>query len=158
MAVWQFRVYLIASAVAETRRIVPGMTVSAAVRDLISEWDNSTLPSEELCQLRMFLPAGRSWSKDLEVLGDLGSTCGTFYKENHIVSSIYARFDVRTPSIEVVGAVLKFASAMGCLQLTDDNEVISSSISDLKAEIIDSSAYRFVRDSKGFMADLGRMS
>lgn len=105
MAVWQFGVYLIASAVAETRRIAPGMTVSAAVRDLFSDWDNSMLPSEELCQPRMFLPPGRSWSKDLEVLGDLGSTCVTFHKENHIVSSMYARFDLRTLSIEVVGAV-----------------------------------------------------
>ena len=105
MAAWQFGVYLIANAVAETRRIASGMTVSAAVRDLFPEWDNSMLPSEELCQLRMFLPAGRSWSKDLEVLGDLGSTCVTFHKENYIVSSMYARFDLRTLSIEVVGAV-----------------------------------------------------
>jgi len=158
MAVWQFGIYFIASGVVETRGIVPGMTVSAAEHELITEWDNSTLPSEELRQLRMLLTAGQSWSKDLEVLGDLESTCVTFHKENHSVNSIYARFDLRTLSIEVVNAVMKFASAMGCLLLTDDNKVIASSISDLKTEIKDSSAYRFVRDPKGFIADLGKVS
>ena len=105
MAVWQFGIYFIASAVVETRRIVPGMTVSPAEHELFTEWGNSTLPSEELYTLRMLLPTGQSWSKDLEVLGDLESTCVTFHKENHSINSIYARLDLRTLSIEVVGAV-----------------------------------------------------
>jgi hypothetical protein len=158
MAVWQFGIYFIANAVAQTHRISTGMTVSASERELITEWGNLSLPAEGLRQLRLLLPAGHSWSNDLEVLGDLESTCLTFHKENHSVISIYARFDLRIFSIEVVNAVMKFASAMDCLLLTDDNKVISPSISDLKAEIKDSSAYRFVRDPKGFIADMSKAS
>jgi len=154
MAVWQFGIYFIANAIAATRRISPGMTVSAAERELITEWDNSALPSEELHQLRQILPIGQSWSDNLDVLGDLESTCLTIRKENHRVVSIRARFDLRTLSIEVVNAVMKFASAMDCLLLTDDNKVISPSLSVLKAEIKGSSAYRFVKDPRGFIADI----
>ena len=155
-AVWQCGIYFIPNAVAQTHRISTGMTVSAAERELIMEGDNSALPSEELRQLQLILPAGQSWSNDLEVLGDLESTCGAFHRENHSVISIYARCDLRTFSIEVANAVMKLASAMDCLLLTDDNKVISPSTSDLKAEIKDSSAYRFVKIPKGFIADLSK--
>jgi hypothetical protein len=56
------------------------MTVSATERELISEWDDLPLSSEELRQLRQILPVGKSWFNDLEVLGDLESTCLTIHK------------------------------------------------------------------------------
>ena len=58
MAVWQFGSYFIPNAVAQTHRVSTGTTVSAAERELITEWDNSALPSEKLRQLRLILPAG----------------------------------------------------------------------------------------------------
>jgi hypothetical protein len=90
------------------------------------------------------------------VLGDLESTCLTIHKENHRVGNILARFDLRTFSIGVANTVMKFANAMGCLLLTDENKVISPLLVALKAEIKLSHAYRFVKDPQDFIADLGR--
>jgi hypothetical protein len=63
---------------------------------------------------------------------------------------------LRTFSIGVANTGIKFANAMGCLMLTDENKVISPSLVALKAEIKLSRAYGFVKDPQDFIADLGR--
>lgn len=155
MATWQFGFHYIPVNTMSKRELNPGSRVTDTVRDEIIDWSTRQPPSESLSRLRLMLGSGKSWSENLEVLGDLESTCVSIYKAQGMISEISSRVDLRNFSSEILNAMLEFAVEGNCLLLTDDNNrVIGPTLSEVKAEIRNSPAYRFVKDPQGFIANM----
>ena len=154
MAICQFGLHFIPSNVATVQGITAGSRITDTQREELIQWKTKPLHSEVFDRLRQLFTIGKSWSENLEVLGDLESTCVTILRERDRVIEAEARLDLRTVSAEIINAILDFSTAINCQLLTDDNKVINPSLPELKFEIKASAAYRFVKDPRGFIADL----
>lgn len=110
MATWQFGFFFISEDVARAHGITAGTLITEVQRDAVIQWSTEPLSSEAVACLRQVLTTGKSWSEDLEVIGDLESTCITFLREQTVVVEVGARLDLRTISAEILTALLGFAS------------------------------------------------
>ena len=154
MAAWQFQIRLLPQAVAATEGLFPGGELAEAQRESIAWWDKSILGSDALKRLREVLPPGKTWSKELEVFGDLETTCVTILREEGRPIEVSARLDLRSLSQETMDAVLDFAQRLNCFLVTDGNTILKPAAAGLAIEIEMSPAYRFVKDPRGFLSDL----
>ena len=154
MAVWQFQVRLLPQAVAATEGLFPGGELAEAQRESIAWWDKSKLDSEAMQRLRDVLPLGKTWSKELEVFGDLEATCVTILRDGARPTEVSAKLDLRSLSQGTMDAVLDVAQRLNCFLVTDDNTILKPVAASLAVEIEMSPAYRFVRDPHGFLSDL----
>ncbi len=85
MAVWQFQATLVPFATAVDHGLLPGHRLSHAQREEIAWWSGKTVAVEKLQQLSKVLPAGKSWTEELEVFGDLETTCVTIFSDRGAV-------------------------------------------------------------------------
>lgn len=154
MAVWQFQTKLVPCATAMDHGLLPGQRLSDAQREEIAWWSGKTIAAEKLQQLSKALPPGKSWTEELEVFGDLETTCVTILSDSGAVVEVNARLDLRTLSPEAGRAVLGFARGLECLLVTDDNLVLKPDSAGLAEAIKTSSAYRFVKDPHAFLSTL----
>jgi hypothetical protein len=158
MAVWQFQATLVPFATAVDHGLLPGHRLSDAQREEIAWWSGKTVAVEKLQQLSKVLPAGKSWTEELEVFGDLETTCVTIFSDRGAVVEVNARLDLRTLSAEAGKAVLAFARGLECLLVTDDNLMLKPESSDLGKVIKTSPAYRFVSSPHTFFSRLASLN
>lgn len=154
MAIWQFGFHYVPVNTKPKRELDLRSRVTDQEREEIIDWSISQPPSESLSRLRLMLGSGKSWSENLEILGDLEATCVSIYKAQGVISEISSCVDLRSFSSEILNAMLEFAVEGNCLLLTDDNKLIRPTLSEVKAEIRNSPAYRFVKDPQGFIANM----
>ena len=134
----------------------PGQRLSDAQREEIAWWSGKMVAAEKLRQLSKVLPPGKSWTEELEVFGDLETTCVSLLRDSNTVVEVNACLDLRTLSAEAGKAVLGFARGLECLLVTDDNLVLKPDSAALAEAIQASSAYRFVKDPRAFLSGIAR--
>jgi len=154
MAIWQFQTKLVPCTTAADNGLLHGQYLSVGQREEIAWWSGNEIAAVELQLLREVLPAGETWTQELEVFGDLEKTCVTILSESGAVVEVNARFDLRALSVETGKAILDFARGLECLLVTDDNLVLKPDSSSLAEAIKTSPAYRFVKDPLTFFSKL----
>ena len=154
MAVWQFQIELVPKAVAEANSLLTGMVLTEEQRESVVWWRDQRLPLTLLRDVEKMLPSGKTWSKDLEVLGSLETSCLTILREGESLVEVHFRFDVREVSIELLETAVQFSRDLQCWLITDDGKVIEPALAILKEAIRESSAFQFVKDPLSFISRL----
>ena len=77
--------------------------------------------------------------------------------EQEDVDAIYFRWDLRDPDLEVLNQIVVLAKCLGaCIVSGDRATVIEPDFHAVLADVRESNAYRFCKDPKGFLTDLGQ--
>lgn len=154
MAVWQFQLKLVPRAVAAAHGLLPGGHLTDSFREEVAWWRDRSLTADALQPLYEILPPGKTWTEELEVLGDLETTCVTILRESGVIVEVHARLDLRTFSAEAGKALLDFARRLECLLLTDENKALNPDSTALAEAIKTSPAYKIVKDPDAFLFNL----
>lgn len=154
MAVWQFHVKIIPQRTATTHGLFSGGALTDAQRENIEWWGDSQLDPGALLRLRNVLPPGQTWTEELDVFGELESTCVTIFREGERPRDVNARIDLRVHSGKPALAVLNFARSLECLLVTEGNTIFKPEPADFVSRITVSSAYSFMKEPLGFLSDL----
>lgn len=150
MAIWQFSFHYVPH-VGAVQELTSRRLSDDEGNELI-ERRAPSVPDESVARLRTVLGLGRTWLSDLEVLGDLESTCVKILRSGGEIAEVSGRIDMRCVSACVVEEMLKFADDAGCVLLTQGNMVVRPVLSELAAEIRQSSAYAYASDPRAFFA------
>ena len=132
MAIWQVNFYFVLS---------NKSNISSAV-----------LTKDSLIKLHSVLPIGNSWNDDLTVYGELESTCVCVWKNSNNVE-ISCRLDVSSVKTYEINAIIDFAETNG-LMIVCNEQTISPTFENIIKILIDSSAYRFVKNSNSFFDNM----
>lgn len=132
--------------------LCPGMFLTREQREAVAWWSDQRLPVALLSDVKKMLPSGKSWSKDLEVLGNLETSCLEIWRERGLPVEVYFRFDVRQLSVELLETAVRFCRDLECWLITDSGKVIEPIFSVMKEEIGESPAYQFVKDPINFIS------
>jgi hypothetical protein len=100
------------------------------------------------------LPSGKTWSKDLEVLGSLETSCVTILREGESLVEVQFRFDLRETPIELLETAVQFSRDLQCWLISEGGKMIEPGLSALKDKIRKSSAFQFVKDPLSFLSRL----
>jgi hypothetical protein len=90
MAVWQFQIELVPQGVAKANSLRPGMILTREQREAIVWWRDQRLPVALLSDVKKMLPSGKAWSKDLEVLGNLETSCLEIWRGGSSCRSLFS--------------------------------------------------------------------
>ena len=154
MAVWQFQIELVPKAVAEANSLRTGMVLTEEQRESVVWWRDQRLPLTLLRDVEKMLPSGKTWSKDLEVLGSLETSCLTILREGESLVEVQFRFDLREVAVELLETAVQFSRDLQCWLISEDGKVIEPGLSALKDEIRESSAFQVVKDPLSFLSRL----
>ena len=154
MAVWQFQIELVPKAVAEANSLRTGMVLTEEQRESVVWWRDQRLPLTLLRDVEKMLPSGKTWSKDLEVLGSLETSCLTILREGESLVEVQFRFDLRETTIELLETAVQFSRDLQCWLISEGGKVIEPGLSALKDEIRGSTAFQFVKDPLSFLSCL----
>ena len=130
MAIWQFNFYLVPQDKAE--------------------FSKNGLSAASLALIKQKFPLGKSWSKNLTVLGNLDETCLSFWGNIEKCDEIECRLDLRALKKEDATAILDFASENG-LVIELENERLKPTLESLKSHILSSPAYRVVKNPEDYL-------
>lgn len=149
MAAWQFDLHFIPKGLS-----LPEVDSEGTFDD--SFWWAQQQPR---CSLdRLFgeiLPPTPSWSSDLTQFGKEDETCIQVWRGNGEVSSIKARIDLRSVSIDIIENIVAAALLLQCrLYLPEGHGVIEPEVDLLVSELRQSDAAAFVENPKGFLMKL----
>ena len=144
MAVWQFQIELVPKAVAEANSLRAGMVLTEEQRESVVWWKDQRLPVTLLRDVEKMLPSGKTWSKDLEVLGSLETSCLTILREGESLVEVQFRFDLRETTIELLETAVQFSRDLQCWLISEGGKVIEPGLSALIDEIRASPAFQFV--------------
>ena len=147
MAVWQFQIELVPKAVAEANSLRAGMVLTEEQRESVVWWKDQRLPVTLLRDVEKMLPSGKTWSKDLEVLGSLETSCLTILREGESLVEVQFRFDLLETAVQ-------FSRDLQCWLISEGGKVIEPGLSALKDEIRESTAFQFVKDPLSFLSRL----
>ena len=100
-----------------------------------------------------FLDKTKSWGKECELYGNPEKTCIKLTKENDRVVGIGVKLDIRELSEELIENVIKYIAGIDG-KIFYKNEILSPSISELKAKIVKSDAFRFCVNPREFFESL----
>ena len=100
-------------------------------------------PDQSFIQMRLW---GTFEENRIELIDDDNGAC----------AEIYGRFDLRELKQELVIGVLGFAQAYDALLLTSDLNVIEPRLDCVVQAIMESRAFAFVSDPRGFIEDFAR--
>ncbi|MFZ1557171.1 MAG: hypothetical protein WAT38_13390, partial [Nitrospira sp.] len=124
MAVWQFQIELVPKAVAEANSLRAGMVLTEEQRESVVWWKDQRLPVTLLRDVEKMLPSGKTWSKDLEVLGSLETSCLTILREGESLVEVQFRFDLREVAVELLETAVQFSRDLQCWLISEDGKVI----------------------------------
>ena len=102
MAVWQFQIELVPKAVAEANSLRAGMVLTEEQRESVVWWKDQRLPVTLLRDVEKMLPSGKTWSKDLEVLGSLETSCLTILREGESLVEAVSYTHLTLPTSDLV--------------------------------------------------------
>jgi hypothetical protein len=80
------------------------------------------LPVTLLRDVEKMLPSGKTWSKDLEVLGSLDTSCLTILREGESLVEVQFRFDLRETPIELLETAVQFSRDLQCWLISEGGE------------------------------------
>ncbi|MCC6966309.1 MAG: hypothetical protein IT391_08490 [Nitrospira sp.] len=143
---------LVPQRVAAANSLRPGMVLTREQREAVVWWKDQRLPVAPLSDVKKTLPSGKTWSKDLEVLSNLETSCLEIWREGEFLVEVYFRFDVRELSVELLETAVRFCRDLECWLITDNGKVIEPILSVVKEEIEESPAYRFMKDPIKFIS------
>ena len=112
----------------------------------------AVLAEDSFIKLLSVFPIGKSWNKDLIVYGELESTCLCVWKDSNNVE-ISCRLDVSSIKLQEINAIINFADTNG-LMLFCNEQTISPTLDNIRKIIVDSSAYRFVKNPESFLNEI----
>ena len=120
-------------------------------------WRESVIPDDLIQRVRSIMPDRDSWSDEALMFGDeQGSDFEVWYSEKD-VDSIYFRWDLRSPDLEVLNQIVTLARRLGAYIVSGDRAtVVEPDFQAVLSDIRHSSAYRFCQDPQAFLTELGR--
>ncbi|UTY59638.1 hypothetical protein [Massilia sp. erpn] len=109
MAIWQFKLEVIPSALAGARDVIPEKEWADC-----SWWLDSNVPHEMLEELSRILPPHESWSIELSQWGLQNSDLIEIWQEGQAIESISARIDARELNLPFVKRLLQIVEKWDC--------------------------------------------
>lgn len=150
MATWQFDLHLvpsgnlIAAVGASTERITEDQF------DQIAWWNGVELPNTLEYALNTILPPAEAWAAGIEAWGAEDGNRLEIYRVRGEVDEVRVRIDVRQLDLGFIEGVVRIASSIGCIFLTEELEVVKPDALSLLTEIRNSSAHRFLINPHDF--------
>ena len=135
MAVWQFSFYLTEN----KDGVEPSVT---------------SINHESLIRVAEILPVGESWLKNLQIYGDIDSTCLVLSYENQELQEISVRLDLRDLSKSVLTNVLSFIKSNKLRILLDNGENMEPTMETILRLIKNSDALKFCAEPSAYLLNL----
>jgi hypothetical protein len=99
-------------------------------------------------------PRISTWSPDVEWWGTEDGDRFDVYSEGDRISTLYVRFDMRSPNQQFIGGVADIARKLACDFVGTDNMLYEGTPAGLAVGLRNSSALRFVRDPIAFLEEV----
>jgi hypothetical protein len=151
MAVWQFDLYLVPRSKLAQISDNELQRLSEVDFTATSWWEGITLPSHYREILATFLPRGASWTPEIEMWGEEEGDRIDISHRGAVLEEIRCRVDVRINNVGFLEGILRLAVLADCWIITEELEVIPSTLEALMKEIKNSSAYRFVLNPSAYL-------
>jgi hypothetical protein len=151
MATWQFDILFVPN---EASTTLPSVEKDGSFDD--SSWWVGRQPSQDLNKLfGEVLPLTQSWSTDLVQFGKEDETCIQVLRETDEVSSIEARIDLRSVTIDIIERIVQIAVSLQCrFYLPERRKIIEPNLELLVTEMQQSNAAAFIENPKRFLMNL----
>lgn len=160
MAIWQFTIMLVPRTWAETEGHVPGMLYDAdGYSDTSIAWRHKQLDVDiDLDDLMsQVLPAATSWSDEIKIWGDVGTSDIQVYREGTTIESMRVRIDTRNNTPDLCLKIVQLARALDChLFLPEHRSIISPDGAALSNAVRKSSAAQYAADPHAFLESRDR--
>ena len=112
------------------------------------------LPSDYRERLAELLPAGKSWSNEMEIWGTYDADSLEVSHEPGAAPEVFVRFDLRRWNPELYARFVAFVRDIGGELRTAKGTVVALGTADLEGALRSSDAARFVADPHGVLARL----
>ena len=166
MAVWQYRGELIPELwlIAKHGKIPEALdnyiTTEDTNLDAIEDshcWRDIDVPDDLLQRVSAIMPQRTSWTNDAFMFGDDQTSDFEIWYDQGEVDAIYFRWDLREPDLEVLNQMISLAKSLGAHIVSGDRAtVIEPDFYAVLNDVQKSNAYRFCKDPKAFLTELGR--
>lgn len=153
MAIWQFKVILVAGAWLEGGGDVGALGAEPG-RDPGAAWSMTEPPGLD-ARLSGLLPPRKSWQPRLALWGASGRDEIELWRERARIGSINVRFDLRAPNMALLRKIVELAADLGCrIFVPGERRVIASDIDALLKAAGESDAAHFTLDPSSFLSEI----
>ena len=146
MAVWQVDFAIVPRRALATPR--------GPVSQVVDEdwWSNERLPSGYAHQLAAIVPAGSSWTTDLQTWGEQDGNRVDVWLENGRAARVIARVDVRRLDAKFGAMLLQFARVANAVLVRQDGLVVEPLVGAFGAALRTSAAWQYATDPAAYLA------
>lgn len=154
MATWQFDFHLIPRKKLLALFGEMPSSLDEETFNTVEWWKDSPLPADYENIIASFLPGGKSWSPNLRMWGEEDGNRMDIFNDVGYMDSIFVRVDVRTHNDQFLEGIIKFADYIDAVIVTEEDRVIEPRLNALVIQILESNAYRFVKDPQEFFESI----
>jgi hypothetical protein len=154
MALWQFDLHCLPSAVVVERLGHIPLAMTRADFDNFTWWERQANPGGIASQFDRFLPRTSSWSSKNTTWGQEDGNRIDLVASELSVMDIFIRIDVRDFDLKFLTFLIRCADVNKWVFLTQESYVIAPSLPKLLSAIRRSASFRFVINPEEFLSKL----
>lgn len=141
MAIWQYQIFIVPEEEINSYFEKDGIISSDALNE-INWWKYRQLDITSFDVFKVLFSIRESWTKDIILFGDEGSSCIEILMEEGRIIEISARIDLRYNYKQFVTILCEFAQKNNCTFLNNDLKIISTNTQLIEQDIENYTVYK----------------